>query len=459
MDNITHRGKWFLPEDTENRVLGTLTFSSEGGIDLELDGAFVEEYRGEFLRPDIILGDTYSGKRVTLYLCNQHDHQRTKSGDVISKFSAIYMLEGDHFTVEDELVFHRSISSYFNLGLWLKRSGFYFDDDVDKDAWSILYKEPKPIRFELDGNVDGRIDVDIHRSSPSNPVFETKAIKQRTVVCLEYKQAQPFGKILKDIRHFQNFLTLAIYEPTYPNHVRLQHNERTHCVGSKDFPITVHLYFSPPYFKPVKDKHQYIFRYRDVQDDFPAIIRKWYALNETIDDPFYLLFGSFYNVTNALESQFLDLARAIETFHRRLRNNQERSPEEHKKMINNIVDRVDESDKKWLKQRLAFSNEPTLHKRLEDITEEVKSSFIDRVISDYEQFVRDVKNTRNFQTHFSPKLEKKAKRGEELILLTKRLRLILVTAILQEIGLPQDQVGKLLERNQHRLFYYLISKE
>ena len=192
---------------------------------------------------------------------------------------------------------------------------------------------------------------------------------------------------------------------------------------------------------------------------FSAIIRKWYALNETIDDPFYLLFGSFYNVTNALENQFLDLARAIETFHRRLRNNQERPPEEHKKMIDNIVDKVDESDKKWLEQRLAFSNEPTLHKRLENVMEEVKSPFIDRVISDYEQFVKDVKNTRNFQTHFSPKLEKKAKNGEELILLTKRLRLILVAAILQEMGLPQDQVSQLLERNQHRLFYYLISKE
>lgn len=164
-------------------------------------------------------------------------------------------------------------------------------------------------------------------------------------------------------------------------------------------------------------------------------------------------------MTNALESQFLDLARAIETFHRRLRNNQEHSPEEHKKMINDIVDKVDESDKKWLKQRLAFSNEPTLHKRLENVMEEVKSPFIDRVISDYEQFVKDIKNTRNFQTHFSPQLEKKAKNGEALILLTKRLRLILVVAILQEIGLPKDQISQLLERNQHRLFYYLVSKE
>lgn len=174
--------------------------------------------------------------------------------------------------------------------------------------------------------------------------------------------------------------------------------------------------------------------------------------------PFYLLFGSFYNVTNALESQFLDLARAIETFHRRLRNNQERPPEEHKKMIDNIIDKVDESDKTWLKQRLVFSHEPTLHERLEDIMEEVKSPFINRVISNYEQFVKDVKNTRNFQTHFSSRLEKKAKNGEELILLTRRLRLILVVVILQEIGLPKDQISRLLERNQHRLFCSLISK-
>ena len=159
------------------------------------------------------------------------------------------MLEGDHFSTEDELVFHKSISSFFNLGLWLKRSGFYFDDNINEGARSILYQKPEPIQFELEGDTEGKIDFDIHGSYPSDPVFEIQEIKQRTVVCLEYKQAQPFGKILKDVRHFQNFLTLAIYEPTYPTHVRLQHSERTHRVGSKDFPITVNLYFLTSLFQ------------------------------------------------------------------------------------------------------------------------------------------------------------------------------------------------------------------
>ena len=456
MEKITHRGRWFLPENTENKVLGTLTFSNENGIDLELDGSFTEDHRGEFLRPDIILGDTYSGKRVTLYRCNQHSHQHTNSGDVISTFSAIYLLEGDHFLTEDQLLFHRSISGYFNLGLWLRSQGFSYE--LAENTRSIQYKKPPSILFTLDG-VEGTFDFDIGGSSPSDSVFEIEEIKQRTVVCLEYETAQSFSKILKDVRHFQNFLTLAIYEPTYPNHIRLQHNERTQQVGSKERPITIRLYFSPPYFKPVKDQRFFLFSYKDIEENFPKIIQKWYSLNETIDDPFYLLFDSFYNVTNALESQFLNLARAIETFHRRLRNNEERDIKEHKEMIKNIVGKVDDKDKKWLKQRLAFSNEPTLHKRMEEILEEVKSPFIDRIISNYEQFVKDVKNTRNFYTHFGQRLESKAKKGEELIFLTRKLKLVLICIILKETGFEQGQITKLLEQNERRLFYYLISKE
>ena len=423
MEKITHRGRWFLPENTENKVLGTLTFSNENGIDLELDGSFTEDHRGEFLRPDIILGDTYSGKRVTLYLCNQHKHQNTNSGDVISTFSAIYLLEGDHFLTEDQLLFHRSISGYFNLGLWLRSQGFSYE--LAENTRSIQYKKPPSIPFTLDG-VEGTFDFDIGGSSPSDSVFEIEEIKQRTVVCLEYETAQSFSKILKDVRHFQNFLTLAIYEPTYPNHIRLQHNERTQQVGSKEFPLTINLYFSPPYFKPVKDKHQYIFRYRDIQDDFPAIIRKWYALNEIIDYPLYLLFGSFYNATNPIENQFLDIARAVEILHRRLKS--------------------------------TGRNEPTLHQRLNSILGEVQNPFLDKVV--YENFAEDVKNTRNYHTHLNPRLEEKAiKDAEELFMLTKRLKLVLVAVILQEMGLSQDQVSQLLEQNERRLFYYLISNE
>ena len=193
-----------------------------------------------------------------------------------------------------------------------------------------------------------------------------------------------------------------------------------------EFPITVHLYFLPPYFKLIRDKHQYIFRYRDIQDDFPAIIRKWYALNEIVDYPLYLLFGSFYNATNPIENQFLDIARAVEILHRRLRS--------------------------------TGRNDLTLHQRLNSMLEEVRNPFLDKVI--YENFVEDVKNTRNYHTHLNPRLEERAKKNaEELFMLTRRLKLVLVAAILQEIGLPQDQISELLARNEHRLFYYLVSKD
>ncbi|MEQ9437483.1 MAG: hypothetical protein RIG62_00500 [Cyclobacteriaceae bacterium] len=424
MEDITYKGKWYLPGYEEKKIAGTLTFSNEEGAELTLDGSLAYQGSADFLRPDFILGDTYKGKRITLYQCNQFHR-----GSSISKFSAIFVLEGDHFTDADQLEFNKSASSFFNLNKWLGIHGFSRDPSEPKETSNIKYKKPDAVTFELDGAI-GRFDFNVDSSSPSDLAFDAEWIRQRTVFCLNYEQSRPFDKLLKDIRHFQNFLTLAAHAPTYPNYIRLYTNKRKRKIGSVEHPLEIDLYYAPSYFRPVKTQHFFLFSYRDIQNDFLKIISRWYSLNDIIDYPLYLLFGSFYNSANSLENQFLDLARALEMFHRHTTN----------------------------LEQIRNTKGPPLLNRIESVLNEITNPFLSKII--YEGFAEDVRDTRNYHTHLNPRLEEKSKKeAEELFMITKKIRLVLICAILKETGFDNDKISELLEKNEPRLFYYLIPKK
>ena len=57
-----YKGIWWLPENLDDKIYGTLKFSNDDGIILDLFGSFrtdKEEY-------EIILGFTSNGKWITL---------------------------------------------------------------------------------------------------------------------------------------------------------------------------------------------------------------------------------------------------------------------------------------------------------------------------------------------------------------------------------------------------------
>ena len=299
MENITHRGTWFLPEDTEKGVVGTLTFNDEDGVNLELDGFFVDPYQGELLRPDIILGDTYDGKQVTLYRCNQYYQGQG------SKFSASYILVGHQFTSEEELIFHRSMSSFFNLDQWLGMTGF--DNKTGESIYEqiVTYNKPSSVEFTID-NKKCKFDYGLYRQNSRFSVM----LSQRADLIIETEKPRPLLKALHDIVHFQNFLTLGIYTATYPSHISLTNNEIEFKLGEHKHRQVIDLYYKPSLSNPVKEEFSFLFRFKDIQDDFPSVIQKWYNLDGLVDDTLYLLFNSFYDAAFN-ESKFLDMTRSF----------------------------------------------------------------------------------------------------------------------------------------------------
>ncbi len=424
MEAFTYRGDWYLPNDKGNSLSGELSFDAAKGSELELDGNFDRKFIGGLFNHKILLGKTSSGKDVTLYNCTQF-HRSKKSN-----FNVQFIIVDGLFKEEEELKFNKVICNFNCLDEWLRISGFEINA-TEEGKVDLHYEQPESIMFTIDAKRKGAFHFGY--STPIINTVHEVIIKQEASLELDNsEELQPLKTTLADLTHFQHFLTLGCFSGVYPTSVQLFN----YNFKDKDFPKSFKLYYKPRYLKILKPKkaHEFLFGYKDIDTSFEQIIQKWFELKEKIDPVTDLLLESFYNATFFNENRFLNLAQGLETFHRRFRNNFVKPKKEHNAMITEIIDRVGDNHKEWLEEKLNFSNEPSLHKRIEQIIHEVENSMTKKIIPDPGIFIKQVKNSRNYYTHYDKRLEKKALKGEDLFYLTEKLKILLTCAVLKEVG-------------------------
>lgn len=108
-----------------------------------------------------------------------------------------------------------------------------------------------------------------------------------------------------------------------------------------------------------------------------------------------------------------------------------------------------------MNQKLLFSNEPTLKERLEELLNNYSNDTLKKVIKDPADFIKKVKDSRNYYTHFDSKLKKKAAKGGDLYYLTERMKLLLTCCLLNIIGFNNNLIQQLLKKNEYRHYNHL----
>ena len=120
---------------------------------------------------------------------------------------------------------------------------------------------------------------------------------------------------------------------------------------------------------------------------------------------------------------------------------------EHVKRLEEIFKAVPSQHEEWLKNKLAYGNEPPLRKRLKEIFEEMRVVIPKEIFPDEEYLIGKVVDTRNYLTHYDKKLKKIAAQGEELYDLTKKLERLLKMCILKELGFAHDKIKTVIHRD------------
>jgi hypothetical protein len=223
----------------------------------------------------------------------------------------------------------------------------------------------------------------------------------------------------------------------------------------KSIETPIQLFYQQKFFEPRTGKllipDYMLFTVHVVSDNFENIFEQWFTVSKELDSACNLFFGAEYSRGMYLENIFLNVVHSVESYHRRRMTNQVRPKAEHRKFIRDILSNVDSKHTDWLKQQLAYSNEPKLERRVLELLDKVEN-VIEPLIPYKEEFAKRVKDTRNYLTHFDRRLSGKRAQGEDLFWLTQKLSYVLKACLLLELGLPLDKCKQLIHRNQSFIF-------
>jgi len=458
IEEFEYKGIWWLPNKPKEQISGVFKFTPNEGAILDLIGSFKDT------EPKIILGISSDGKKITLYKCFKTQSNLSILGFSTSSFYANMAFVGIHFQKTEDIKFKGLSVHYMYLDEWFNISGFVdIQYSSDEKEIVIKYELLKPIQAVIN---DYKIFLDIRVTPPTLSIVQKEAsIKQMVYIRVESSEEKPFDEYLNIIYLIQNFLSLGITEPVYPLIVegKTEMNKKIIKINKE----TINYYYPPvkvygaldiPKVPKTLYPFDMLFTFRDISDKFEFFLKNWLEKADLLEPVYNLYFETLYSPRINLKHKFLSLLQAIESYHRRTMNNFEQPEKQHKKKIEEILNAVPHKHKDWLKDKLAYSNEPTLRKRLKDILKKF-ADVSNKFISDKKSFVEKVVTTRNYLTHYDETLKKQSAEGEELYHFTQNIKILLEICLLEELGFTSDNIKNLISNKYRRYFRTMIVKK
>ena len=450
MEAFEHFGLWWLPDDDDRAVGGVIRFDPSSGVTLHVAGLVggLEPFSMSEMIP-IILGRIENGKTITLYQC---DNVSIRDGIGIDArtFRARAAFVGVWFETEDDIRFSSGTVQFSSLPDWVGNGAFHAEgtNSAESFSYSIRYDRPP----ELTATTHIGVIRLAYGFSVAADHGRMMSITQRPAFVIEAAEEHSIDSWLEHaVYPLQVFLTFAMRQPASVTDMTvLARAQSTANESERDVFVTV--LFEPVFHdssqpRPVF-RHDMLFSLDDVRVQFDTILSRWFALTNELRDVVSRFYSIKFRPNTLLETRFLMVVQAVEAYHRRTGRRQQAIPErEYQERIAAILAGAPEGQQGWLKQKLEFSNEPTLARRLKDLIEDTLPTTAS-LLGDRKTFVREVVDTRNYHTHYSQELRKKAVSGERLYWITSALTDLFEACLLTKLGFTPQQTHELFASNR-----------
>lgn len=396
-------GYFWLPSDEENRLYGTLKVEDGGKIELEILGSFPRNN----IKMDRIVGKIEGGEYVTLEKCfaltlniNVKIEWMVKNKIHVSTLYKYIAYE------ENEKILFNSFSfSVDGLNEWLNIRKIKTDSLPNHHI--IRHEEIENIKYNLDGNIKLKFQISIttHMAHYESSMRQSSRIK---LVSNEKKSLEYFTKLANKI---VNFLSFAIDESINIKDIQVTNSDIVRECNTKKYPLKIEVYGQVMHFlkdSPEIKFYTMLFQYTAIEESFEEKINSWIDAYDVIEPALNLFFSVRYNPSQYVESEFLSLAQALETYHRQL-----------------------------------YKTKITLRDRLKEII----NPFHEYIGNDevIEELIENIKVTRNYYTHYDDKLINRTTPCRELSSLSKKMEGILQLAFLRKIGFNSIEIKKIFD--------------
>ena len=415
------KGYWCLPATPDKEIAGILTIDPDGKSVLELMGSF-EERDGLFLdlqHEESIWGRCYDeknkGNRITLLDCFSSYSINFDLGFPLVRYSSRCVLIGAHILSENDPYFSRAILHVNGLTEWCppgtvcsehKDNSIIVSVDTSRGEKSVLASQ------ELD---DGIIVNLVKGASYSSDPYKYSIEPESLIEVI--KEGISVKQIFVLSRQIEEFLSFATLCPLEHSRIVLFSEQEVQVFDDgyrhyRSIELVTRLVINNPNldFKP----HTFLFKYRDIQSDFGAMLERFYS-NSSIKQIWGNMLDSLEKKRIFTSNDFLIVVQAIDGFSQRFRK-----------------------ATGFLAQIRALRDEFGMIDKLNLTDEDLNA----------------IRGSRHYYSHIL-KLDEKEKKqvvdGKGLYDLTEKMRILLICCLLSFLGMDNGRINDLLN-NCHNPF-------
>jgi hypothetical protein len=428
------KGYWWLPGAEEDKLSGDLRIE-RGRARLDVLGSFGQTLLSETPREktysldpsdqDRVLGISSGGKRITLERLSSGDTAISIPGLRTASYHAEVAIVGEHFAHGRRVAFDEIAIELTDLNEWTGVSGFELSTEFERldpggsmgfASLAARYEAPEPIQIPIYRGEE----MSIRFAAVTNGLrgeTDHLDIRQKAALHLYFKRKAGLEKILERVAQIRNFLTLAVGRPVsvLAGAGFLEPAVSGRARAARPIQIYRELVHNPEPPPGRRRAGEMFFSLAQARPEITTVIRRWLGRQRRLEPVFNLFFGSIYHPSLYLEVRFLAFAQALETYEsRRRRSTSKRSLRE--------------------KMRALLGDSKTVTRQI--------------VGPEVEDFLDLLMDTRNYYTHYNPRLEARAASGTGLLLLTLQLRATIEAAMLRELGFGGLEIDEILERTR-----------
>ncbi|HRJ19479.1 MAG TPA: hypothetical protein PLF84_10565, partial [Bryobacteraceae bacterium] len=450
-------GNWWLPghdDKDDKRVFGTLRFSRQEGAHLSLAGSLLTGLDAE-TAPDIILGETVNGIPVTL-LHPMCIHERiplaTGFGPTLGIYHAPILFLGARFDDLEDMRFSSWQVRFPELLDWVGKRNIVVDHPAIQTSTAecptvrIGYTAPpKRVLLSAAGEMNLALGFG-HRLKQHSG--RGVALQEDIYLEIRRENSDTLEDYWQAATRFEYFLALATNGLVSISSIWA--NIETDKPQEARRSPRVRIMYQPIRNSSRRQRNRTsrpLFTLSEIAGMESDCLRKWYSSGAWLDTVCALNFGTLFNPSKYQDLSFLTLVQALEAYHRSVHPNTDMPKAVHESRLERIIEAAPPEDRQWLGEKLQFSNELSLRRRLKLVFKQFACVLAD-VLPDGKATASKICDTRNFLTHRVENLREGAASDADLIRLIEVVRLLLQACLLHEMGLGETQIKDFTSRSE-----------
>ena len=443
-ESIETYGYFWPAAEPDKKLSGILSISEKGDASLEIFGAIDSPDSGSYWQPSgeglRILGVTDKAGAVTLVDCFVLEENISRNfgiSGLLSKFR-LYgggVFCGAHFGAE-EINFSGVTFSVEGLDEW-----FYFHHrpfasaGVLAEPMSITYTPPEGITFPIPD--DFIISFNMGAGTKSG-MFE-ESITAKMSIGIASSRPRSFDEFMQVLQRVKDFLCLAFDRTVSFTSIKGFQQEPN---APYAYHNTVDIYgHFDPYDLPKADisPGSFLIPFKDIAHKIQEYLPRWLEHYQEYEPTFNLYFTVTTNRYMHLEGGFLFLVHGMESLHRRSSSEMRMSEEEFNTLLDTILQSTPDQWKELVETNLNYANELSLQRRIRQMITPFKDLFGNE--SARSKFTNQVVKTRNYLTHYDPRIKNEAvTEPQELLQLHSKLEALVQLHLLQLLGIDDDHI-------------------